>query len=125
MYLISNYFVVVLCYMNKLFIRCRRVKIRLHIMDGITAMEGEGPTAGSTYLAKKILISTDPLALDTTAIKMLGLDIKDIPILQAAIERKLGESNKDKIQICVDSCPVEAIDKVTKKTNQVFSMIFQ
>lgn len=78
------------------------VKIGLHIMDGITAMEGEGPTAGSVYNAKKILISTDPLAIDTTAINMLGLDIKDIPILQAAVERKLGESNKDNIEICGD-----------------------
>lgn len=145
-------------------------KIGLHIMDGITAMEGEGPTAGNVYFAQKILISKDPLALDVTAIKMLGLDIKDIPILQAAIERKLGESDKDNIEICgdyikppllpnykipkrltskkksnnktiikvinflktkpkinfkkcvncntcVDSCPVHAIDKVTKKIN--------
>lgn len=80
----------------------KAAKIGLHIMDGITAMEGEGPTAGNVYLAKKILISTDPLALDTTVIKMLGLDIKDIPILQAAIERKLGESNEDNIEICGD-----------------------
>jgi uncharacterized protein (DUF362 family)/NAD-dependent dihydropyrimidine dehydrogenase PreA subunit len=78
------------------------VKIGLHIMDGITAMEGEGPTAGSVYLAKKILISTDPLALDAAAINMIGLHIKDIPILQAAIERKLGESNRDNIEICGD-----------------------
>lgn len=80
----------------------KETKIGLHIMDGIIAMEGEGPTAGSVYIAKKILISTDPLALDTTAINMIGLDIKDIPILQAAIERKLGESNKDNIEICGD-----------------------
>lgn len=78
------------------------IKIGLHIMDGITAMEGEGPTAGNAYMAKKILISMDPLALDATAIDMIGLDIKDIPILQAAIERKLGESNKDSIEICGD-----------------------
>jgi len=77
-------------------------RIGLHIMDGIIAMEGEGPTAGDVYPAKKILMSTDPLALDTTAIEMLGLDIKDIPILQAAIERKLGESDRDKIEICGD-----------------------
>lgn len=74
-------------------------KIGLHIMDGITAMEGEGPTAGSVYSANKILMSTDPLALDATAIKMIGLDINDIPILQAAIDRKLGESDQDEIEI--------------------------
>lgn len=77
-------------------------KIGLHIMDGITAMEGEGPTAGSVYPAQKILMSTDPLALDTTAIQMLGLDIKDIPILQAAIGRNLGEADKNNIELCGD-----------------------
>ena len=60
-------------------------KISLHIMDGITAMQGEGPTAGDVYNGHKILISTDPLALDTVATKMIGLDIVDIPILNAAI----------------------------------------
>ena len=63
----------------------------IHIMDGITAMEGEGPTAGEVYSAKKILISTDPLALDTVAMKMIGLDIADIPIYDAARERSLGK----------------------------------
>ena len=29
-------------------------KIALHIMDGITAMQGEGPTAGDVYNANKI-----------------------------------------------------------------------
>ncbi len=93
--------------------------IGLHIMDGIIAMEGEGPTAGDVYSAKKILISTDPLALDTTAIKMLGLDIKDILILQAAIERKLGESNRDKIEICgdYDKPPLLKDYKIPKRFN--------
>ncbi len=77
-------------------------KIGLHIMDGVIAMEGEGPTAGDVYQANKILISQDPLALDTAAIKMIGLDIKDVPIMQAAIERKLGESDEGKIEICGD-----------------------
>jgi uncharacterized protein (DUF362 family)/ferredoxin-like protein FixX len=143
-------------------------KISLHIMDGITAMQGEGPTAGVIYNAKKILISTDPLALDTVAAKMIGLDIKDIPILNAAREKNIGQWELEKIQVlgdyiappklkefklpkrfnskkkqnykalikvidflktrpkvnlslckecnmCVESCPVQAIDKQTKK----------
>ncbi len=95
------------------------LKIGLHIMDGITAMEGEGPTAGSVYMANKILMSTDPLALDTTAIKMIGLDIKDIPILQAAIERNLGESNTDRIEICGDYAkpPLLLNFKIPKRFN--------
>ena len=146
----------------------KAVKIGLHIMDGVLAMDGEGPTAGNPYAANKILISTDPLALDTVALQMLGLEIRDIPVLQPAIERKLGEYRKEAIEVCgdyaepprlndykipkrfssvkprnhqavvkvvdflkarpriilkkcrqcntcVDSCPVQAIDRVTKK----------
>lgn len=82
--------------------------ISLHIMDGITAMQGEGPTAGDVYNAKKILISTDPLALDTVAAKMIGLDIKDIPILNAARERNIGNWNLENIQVLGDyDCPPE------------------
>jgi len=76
--------------------------ISLHIMDGITAMQGEGPTAGDVYNAKKILISTDPLALDTVAAKMIGLDIKDIPILNAARVRNIGNSELENIQVLGD-----------------------
>jgi len=78
------------------------VKVGLHIMDGITAMQGEGPTAGEVYHAEKILFSTDPLALDTVAAAMLGMNIEDIPILISAQERELGESTFDKIDVSGD-----------------------
>jgi len=146
------------------------VKVGLNIMDGITAMQGEGPTAGGVYPSGKILFSTDPLALDTVASAMIGMNIDDIPILVSARERELGESSLDRIElagdysvpprlkgfrvpkkfrsdklykntnhktlvkvidffksrprinakackncnVCVDSCPVEAINKETK-----------
>src|SRR5690606_11297615 len=43
------------------------VPVGLHIMDGILAMQGEGPTAGEVYRGEKIIMGTDPLALDTVA----------------------------------------------------------
>jgi len=94
-------------------------KISLHIMDGITAMQGEGPTAGDVYNAKKILISEDPLALDTVAAKMIGLDIKDIPILNAARERNIGQWELENIQICGDyNSPPELVNfKLPKRFN--------
>jgi uncharacterized protein (DUF362 family)/NAD-dependent dihydropyrimidine dehydrogenase PreA subunit len=94
-------------------------KISLHIMDGITAMQGEGPTAGDVYNANKILISTDPLALDTVAAKMIGLNILDIPILNAAVERNIGQWNLEKIQILGDyNYPPELVDfKLPKRFN--------
>lgn len=74
-------------------------KFDLHIMDGIISMQGEGPTAGTPYNANKILISQDPLALDTVAINMLGMTIEDIPVLNAAKKRNLGQYNLDEIEI--------------------------
>lgn len=76
--------------------------VGLHIMDAITAMQGEGPTAGQVYQAGKILFSTDPLALDTVAAAMIGMEIEDIPILLSARQRTLGESHLDKIEIAGD-----------------------
>lgn len=78
------------------------VKVGLHIMDGITAMQGEGPTAGTVYPACKLLMSTDPLALDTVACAMLGLDVVNIPILDSARIRKLGEFSLKNIEIAGD-----------------------
>lgn len=74
-------------------------KFNLHIMDGIISMQGEGPTAGSVYNANKIIISTDPLALDTVAVNMLGMTVEDIPVLDSAIKRNLGQSNLNEIKI--------------------------
>ena len=95
-------------------------KIALHIMDGITAMQGEGPTAGDVYNANKILISKDPLALDTVAAKMIGLDILDIPILNAARERNIGQWNFENIQVLGDyDYPPELIGfKLPKRFNR-------
>lgn len=68
-------------------------------MDGILAMQGEGPTAGDIYPGNKILMSTDPLALDTVAINMLGMKIEEVPNLGAAMERSIGESRLEDITI--------------------------
>jgi uncharacterized protein (DUF362 family)/Pyruvate/2-oxoacid:ferredoxin oxidoreductase delta subunit len=78
------------------------VNVGLHIMDGVTAMEGEGPTAGAVYPAGKLLMSTDPLALDTVAVAMLGLGVEEVPILHSARTRKLGESRLKNIIIAGD-----------------------
>ena len=43
----------------------RCVKPRLHIMDGIVAMEGNGPASGTPVPMKVLLFSADPVALDT------------------------------------------------------------
>lgn len=40
---------------------------RLYIMDGIMAMEGNGPRSGKLKQLNVFLLSSDPIALDATA----------------------------------------------------------
>ncbi len=50
------------------------IKPRLFIMDGIVAMEGNGPRNGTPKSMKVILFSSDPVALDTVVCRMVNLD---------------------------------------------------
>ena len=59
------------------------LKPRLFIMDGIRAMEGNGPRRGTVVDLGILLLSSDPVALDTVASKIIGLDPgRIIPIVK-------------------------------------------
>lgn len=49
------------------------IKPRLHIIDAIEAMEGNGPNAGTPKKLHCIIMSEDPVAADTVACKLIGL----------------------------------------------------
>jgi uncharacterized protein (DUF362 family)/NAD-dependent dihydropyrimidine dehydrogenase PreA subunit len=49
------------------------LKPRLFIMDGIIAMEGNGPRAGEPVKMNCIIVSTDPVAVDATFCRMINL----------------------------------------------------
>lgn len=55
------------------------LKARLHIMDGIVAMEGNGPASGTPVKMGVILVSEDPVALDATFCRLVDLDPSSIP----------------------------------------------
>ncbi len=63
---------------------------QLTIMDGIIAMEGEGPAAGSLRRLGVILASPDAVALDVVATKIIGLNPMDIYTTRYSAERGLG-----------------------------------
>ncbi|MFZ7102250.1 MAG: DUF362 domain-containing protein [Peptococcaceae bacterium] len=63
----------------------------LHIMDGIIGMEGHGPSAGNPRPVGKILVSTDPFALDWAALEIIGIKQKTVPTVYQAIKRNIYE----------------------------------
>ena len=69
------------------------VRPRLSIMDGVLAMEGDGPGAsGTPRHAGVLLVSDSPLALDAAAAALIGLPLASNPVLLAAQRQGLRPS---------------------------------
>ena len=62
---------------------------RLHIMDGVIGMEGNGPRNGTTRQVGVILMSVNPHALDYIVAQIMDIDPQLVPTLNAAISRGL------------------------------------
>ena len=76
------------------------LKPRLYIMDGIMAMQGNGPRNGEPFPMHVLLFSTDPAALDATVSRMMNLDTDLVPPLKWA--QKWGLGNIENIEILGD-----------------------
>jgi uncharacterized protein (DUF362 family)/Pyruvate/2-oxoacid:ferredoxin oxidoreductase delta subunit len=55
------------------------IKPRLYIMDGIIAMEGNGPRGGAAKKLNVLLFSSDPVALDATACRIIDCAPELVP----------------------------------------------
>ncbi len=66
------------------------LNINLHIMDGIVAMEGNGPRNGDPTPMNVILISKDPVALDAVFARMVDLDPEILPTITYGEKYGLG-----------------------------------
>jgi uncharacterized protein (DUF362 family)/ferredoxin len=65
------------------------VKPHLHIVDGLIAMEGLGPTRGTPVPMGLILAGQDPFLIDLLCADLAGFDYRRIPVLKLAEERGL------------------------------------
>ena len=74
----------------------------LTIMDGIEAMEGEGPAAGNPRRVGVILASRDGVAVDAVAAKIIGFDPLAVFTIQNAHQRGLGVGDVKNIEIAGD-----------------------
>jgi hypothetical protein len=76
------------------------IRADLSIADLIRPMEGYGPhTTGNSVDFGCIVASQDPVALDATVCRMVGLPIEDVEYFEAARERGLGLVDEDQIEI--------------------------
>jgi uncharacterized protein (DUF362 family)/NAD-dependent dihydropyrimidine dehydrogenase PreA subunit len=79
----------------------------LHIMDAITAIEGNGPCHGGHQReVGQLLASTDPLAMDWAMARMTGADPDKLPAQNQARARGLGNYAQDSINIIGELSPI-------------------
>lgn len=97
----------------------RFLQPRLFVMDGITAMESNGPRNGDPRHVGVLLFSTDPVALDATAARIINLDPRLVPTLHWGEQWGLGSI--DDIEILGDTIedlivPDFVVNRVTGST---------
>jgi uncharacterized protein (DUF362 family) len=73
---------------------------RLAVMDGTTAGNGPGPRTMKPVQKDVILASTDMVAIDAVAARLMGFDpLQDIPYIRLAHEKGLGTGDIRQIDI--------------------------
>ncbi len=77
----------------------RCVSPRMAVMDGIIAMEGNGPRNGRPKEANMLLVSADLVAVDTLAAVAMGLEPAELPAIRHAAASGLGEMDPEKIEL--------------------------
>ena len=75
------------------------VKPRLCVMDGIMAMEGNGPRSGKPKKMNVLLLSADLIALDATACRIIDLDPVNVPTSKPGEQSGLGTYHARNIEI--------------------------
>lgn len=79
------------------------LKPRLYVMDGILAMEGNGPRGGTPKAMNVLLFSSDPIALDATVCRMMNLDPTLVPTIIYGMEAGLGTYLESEIELLGDT----------------------
>ena len=93
---------------NMLIDVCDYVKPLFSIIDGVEAMEGDGPSAGDIRKLGLLLVGDNPYELDLAACKIAG--IENVPTNLHAQKRNLAEKNINDIDfygISIDDINVE------------------
>ena len=75
------------------------IKPRLYIMDGIVAMEGNGPRSGKLKRLNVLLLSSDPIALDATACRIACLEPEIVPTSKPGEKAGLGTYHTENIEL--------------------------
>ncbi|NLX93314.1 MAG: DUF362 domain-containing protein [Clostridiales bacterium] len=98
------------------------VKPKLHIMDGIMAMEGNGPGSGDPTPMNVLLISADPVALDSVFCHLVALDPQRVPTNVYAEIYGVGKSHSKDIEVVTEDGVITCEEAFAKYGNPKFNV---
>jgi uncharacterized protein (DUF362 family)/NAD-dependent dihydropyrimidine dehydrogenase PreA subunit len=97
-------------------------KTRLHIMDGIVAMEGNGPRGGDPKPMGVLLFSNDPVALDALMCRLVELNPLYMPSARPGRAWGLGTYMSEEIEVLGDQPSRSADGDFRVQRGQVLDM---
>lgn len=100
----------------------RCVSPKLYVMDGIMAMEGNGPGSGDPTPMNVLLISTDPVALDSVFSRLIYLDPKMVPTNYHGEKMGLGTWRKEQITLLTPEGEISMEEAVRRFGNPKFDV---
>lgn len=95
----------------------------ISIADAVIGMEGNGPTAGTPREMGFILASHSPHNLDLLAADLIGFEISELPILEAAHRRGLIPDSVRELNLIGDAEPhrIHDFERVVERRSLEFS----
>ena len=88
-------------------------KADLTFVDGIIAMEGQGPHVGTPLAMNLFIAGADTVAVDAVTAYVMGFETIEIPAVRIAATEGLGERDIDKIEIA--GVPIAEVRRFFKR----------
>lgn len=95
----------------------------LNIVDGVEAMEGDGPSSGEVRNLGIIAVGRDGVAVDSVVSKIVGLDPLKVPTTAEAQRRGIGQADISKLVVLGEKIEAVAVKDFEIPNNWRFKMI--
>lgn len=95
---------------------------KLYVMDGIVAMEGNGPGSGDPVPMNVMLMSTDPVALDSVFSRLVYLKPEMVPTNYHGEKMGLGTWKEEEIALLTPDGEISMSEAVKEYGNPKFNV---
>jgi uncharacterized protein (DUF362 family)/Pyruvate/2-oxoacid:ferredoxin oxidoreductase delta subunit len=98
-------------------------KPHINLVDAVVCMDGDGPSSGDPKYLGLFLASTDAVALDMVAAKIMGFKDGEIEITSVAQEKELGARFFSEIEIMGENLANLSLPKFVLPSNRFLRLI--